>query len=148
MLDGRVKTLHPAVHAGILARNTESDLEDLKVEVQQPLLFIVKINRKFRCTYIIYNREHKKRWYFLEFNWQPFRQTVSSWSASSSVICIRSLMSSRIRQQPLNKRSRTSISVALLFCALRRKISSASPYSPTPTTTRRFARRCGLGIKF
>lgn len=30
MLGGRVKTLHPAVHAGILARETESDLKDLK----------------------------------------------------------------------------------------------------------------------
>lgn len=29
MLDGRVKTLHPAVHAGILARNSESDEKDL-----------------------------------------------------------------------------------------------------------------------
>ena len=26
---GRVKTLHPAVHAGILARNLESDEKDL-----------------------------------------------------------------------------------------------------------------------
>ncbi|KAK7863511.1 hypothetical protein R5R35_009063 [Gryllus longicercus] len=30
MLGGRVKTLHPAVHAGILARVTESDQNDLK----------------------------------------------------------------------------------------------------------------------
>ena len=30
MLGGRVKTLHPAVHGGILARNIESDLADLK----------------------------------------------------------------------------------------------------------------------
>ncbi|XP_053973108.1 bifunctional purine biosynthesis protein ATIC [Hylaeus anthracinus] len=30
MLNGRVKTLHPAVHAGILARLTESDQEDLR----------------------------------------------------------------------------------------------------------------------
>lgn len=29
MLSGRVKTLHPAVHAGILARNIESDEQDL-----------------------------------------------------------------------------------------------------------------------
>ena len=29
MLGGRVKTLHPAVHAGILARDLESDLQDL-----------------------------------------------------------------------------------------------------------------------
>lgn len=30
MLGGRVKTLHPAVHGGILARNTESDQNDMK----------------------------------------------------------------------------------------------------------------------
>ena len=30
MLGGRVKTLHPAVHGGILARLSESDLKDLK----------------------------------------------------------------------------------------------------------------------
>ncbi|XP_039968248.1 bifunctional purine biosynthesis protein ATIC-like [Bactrocera tryoni] len=30
MLGGRVKTLHPAVHAGILSRTTESDLADMK----------------------------------------------------------------------------------------------------------------------
>uniref|UniRef100_A0A915BRR5 Bifunctional purine biosynthesis protein ATIC n=3 Tax=Parascaris TaxID=6254 RepID=A0A915BRR5_PARUN len=30
MLGGRVKTLHPAVHAGILARDTDSDIADLK----------------------------------------------------------------------------------------------------------------------
>lgn len=29
MLGGRVKTLHPAVHGGILARNIESDDKDL-----------------------------------------------------------------------------------------------------------------------
>jgi phosphoribosylaminoimidazolecarboxamide formyltransferase/IMP cyclohydrolase len=30
MLGGRVKTLHPVVHGGILARNIESDDKDLK----------------------------------------------------------------------------------------------------------------------
>lgn len=30
MLGGRVKTLHPAVHAGILARTTDSDMADMK----------------------------------------------------------------------------------------------------------------------
>jgi len=29
MLGGRVKTLHPAVHGGILAQDTESDAKDL-----------------------------------------------------------------------------------------------------------------------
>uniref|UniRef100_A0ABM0MT80 Bifunctional purine biosynthesis protein ATIC n=1 Tax=Saccoglossus kowalevskii TaxID=10224 RepID=A0ABM0MT80_SACKO len=30
MLGGRVKTLHPAVHGGILARNSESDRADME----------------------------------------------------------------------------------------------------------------------
>ena len=30
MLGGRVKTLHPAIHGGILARNIESDQKDMK----------------------------------------------------------------------------------------------------------------------
>lgn len=32
MLNGRVKTLHPAIHGGILARNLESDLADLAAQ--------------------------------------------------------------------------------------------------------------------
>ncbi|HUM70956.1 MAG TPA: bifunctional phosphoribosylaminoimidazolecarboxamide formyltransferase/IMP cyclohydrolase, partial [Chloroflexota bacterium] len=32
MLGGRVKTLHPAVHGGILARNTASDQADLAAQ--------------------------------------------------------------------------------------------------------------------
>lgn len=32
MLGGRVKTLHPAVHGGILARLTESDMKDMKTQ--------------------------------------------------------------------------------------------------------------------
>lgn len=31
MLGGRVKTLHPAVHGAILARETDADLKDLEV---------------------------------------------------------------------------------------------------------------------
>lgn len=31
MLGGRVKTLHPAVHAGILARDTSDDLKEMEV---------------------------------------------------------------------------------------------------------------------
>ena len=30
MLGGRVKTLHPAVHGGILARATEQDQQDMQ----------------------------------------------------------------------------------------------------------------------
>lgn len=55
MLDGRVKTLHPAVHAGILARNTESDLSDLQVNFN--LKFITQKNKIFFRDYyfIFYN---------------------------------------------------------------------------------------------
>ncbi|VDM66912.1 unnamed protein product [Strongylus vulgaris] len=31
MLGGRVKTLHPAVHGGILARDTEQDRQEMEV---------------------------------------------------------------------------------------------------------------------
>ena len=31
MLGGRVKTLHPVIHAGILARDSDTDLQDLAV---------------------------------------------------------------------------------------------------------------------
>lgn len=41
MLGGRVKTLHPAVHAGILARNTEDDQADLKAQDYQNIDFVV-----------------------------------------------------------------------------------------------------------
>lgn len=41
MLDGRVKTLHPAVHAGILARNTQQDIEDLKTAGYAPINMVV-----------------------------------------------------------------------------------------------------------
>lgn len=41
MLGGRVKTLHPAVHGGILARNLESDEEDLKKQHIEKVDFVV-----------------------------------------------------------------------------------------------------------
>ena len=41
MLGGRVKTLHPAVHGGILARNLESDEEDLKNQNIDKIDFVV-----------------------------------------------------------------------------------------------------------
>jgi phosphoribosylaminoimidazolecarboxamide formyltransferase/IMP cyclohydrolase len=37
MLEGRVKTLHPAVHAGILARTTEADMSELAAHGIQPI---------------------------------------------------------------------------------------------------------------
>ncbi|KAL1132239.1 hypothetical protein AAG570_010196, partial [Ranatra chinensis] len=43
MLGGRVKTLHPAVHAGILSRSIESDLEDMK-EMKFNMISIVVCN--------------------------------------------------------------------------------------------------------
>lgn len=41
MLGGRVKTLHPAVHGGILARNLESDEKDLKDQKIEKVDFVV-----------------------------------------------------------------------------------------------------------
>ncbi|CAG57807.1 uncharacterized protein GVI51_A03201 [Nakaseomyces glabratus] len=41
MLGGRVKTLHPAVHGGILARNLESDEKDLKDQHIDKVDFVV-----------------------------------------------------------------------------------------------------------
>lgn len=41
MLGGRVKTLHPAVHAGILARSTQQDIEDLRAAGYAPINMVV-----------------------------------------------------------------------------------------------------------
>lgn len=41
VLDGRVKTLHPAIHAGILARPTEADFQELSKFGWQPIDLIV-----------------------------------------------------------------------------------------------------------
>lgn len=37
MLDGRVKTLHPAIHGGILARSTEADMTELATHGYTPI---------------------------------------------------------------------------------------------------------------
>ncbi|KAI1434581.1 AICARFT/IMPCHase bienzyme [Xylaria sp. CBS 124048] len=41
MLSGRVKTLHPAVHAGILARNLESDEKDLAQQSIEKVDYVI-----------------------------------------------------------------------------------------------------------
>jgi len=41
MLGGRVKTLHPAVHGGILARDTPADLADLAAQQIEPIDLVV-----------------------------------------------------------------------------------------------------------
>ncbi len=41
MLDGRVKTLHPAIHAAILARDTEEDLATLRQQGYAPISMVV-----------------------------------------------------------------------------------------------------------
>lgn len=41
MLGGRVKTLHPAIHAGILSRNTEEDLQTLEEFGYAPIEMVV-----------------------------------------------------------------------------------------------------------
>ena len=41
MLGGRVKTLHPAIHAGILTRDRDEDYEDLKAQGYAPINIVV-----------------------------------------------------------------------------------------------------------
>src|SRR3989344_536124 len=41
MLDGRVKTLHPKIHAGILARNTKEHMAELKKIGVKPIDLVV-----------------------------------------------------------------------------------------------------------
>ena len=41
MLGGRVKTLHPAVHGGILARDIPSDVADLQAQKIDPITVVV-----------------------------------------------------------------------------------------------------------
>ncbi|CCD25004.1 uncharacterized protein NDAI_0E01880 [Naumovozyma dairenensis CBS 421] len=41
MLGGRVKTLHPAIHGGILARNLESDENDLRAQNIEKVDFVI-----------------------------------------------------------------------------------------------------------
>ncbi|AOA61890.1 Enzyme of 'de novo' purine biosynthesis [Komagataella phaffii CBS 7435] len=50
MLGGRVKTLHPAVHAGILARNLESDEKDLAEQNIEKVDFVVCNLYPFKST--------------------------------------------------------------------------------------------------
>ncbi|EHN05838.1 Ade16p [Saccharomyces cerevisiae x Saccharomyces kudriavzevii VIN7] len=50
MLGGRVKTLHPAVHAGILARNLEGDEKDLKEQHIDKVDFVVCTLYPFKET--------------------------------------------------------------------------------------------------
>lgn len=40
MLDGRVKTLHPAIHAGILARDKSEDMDDLAAHGYAPITIV------------------------------------------------------------------------------------------------------------
>ena len=50
MLGGRVKTLHPAVHGGILARNIPSDQEDLQKQALENIDFVICNLYPFRET--------------------------------------------------------------------------------------------------
>jgi phosphoribosylaminoimidazolecarboxamide formyltransferase / IMP cyclohydrolase len=50
MLGGRVKTLHPAIHAGILARDTEEDANDLDKAGYAPLNMVVCNLYPFQAT--------------------------------------------------------------------------------------------------
>lgn len=50
MLGGRVKTLHPAIHAGILARDRDDDMADLKAQGYAPINMVVCNLYPFRET--------------------------------------------------------------------------------------------------
>ncbi len=50
LLDGRVKTLHPAIHAGILARDREEDLASLKKHNLAPINMVVSNLYPFQQT--------------------------------------------------------------------------------------------------
>lgn len=50
MLGGRVKTLHPAVHAGILARDTDADLQALRDQGYAPIALVVSNLYPFQQT--------------------------------------------------------------------------------------------------
>ncbi len=50
MLGGRVKTLHPAIHAGILARDRPEDLEDLRANGFAPINMVVSNLYPFQET--------------------------------------------------------------------------------------------------
>lgn len=41
MLGGRVKTLHPAIHGGILSRKLESDMKDMKKQNYEYISIVV-----------------------------------------------------------------------------------------------------------
>jgi len=41
MLGGRVKTLHPAIHAGILARDTDADMQELESQGYAPIGLVI-----------------------------------------------------------------------------------------------------------
>ncbi|KAK6634311.1 hypothetical protein RUM44_004922 [Polyplax serrata] len=50
MLGGRVKTLHPAVHGGILARKTDSDMQDMKKQSYDYISVVVCNLYPFEAT--------------------------------------------------------------------------------------------------
>ncbi len=50
MLGGRVKTLHPAIHAGILARDTAADTADLTAQGYTPISMVICNLYPFEAT--------------------------------------------------------------------------------------------------
>ena len=54
MMDGRVKTLHPKIHAGILARR-DQDLDVLKERGYEPIDLVIVNLYPFKETYILFS---------------------------------------------------------------------------------------------
>lgn len=71
MLGGRVKTLHPAIHAGILARSTDTDLKEMEVRLTDQISISIFFQcQKFRLIQ------------FVVCNLYPFEKTVKQQDCS------------------------------------------------------------------
>ena len=108
MLGGRVKTLHPAVHAGILARDTEQDLKDMAVSCG-----IFDLWEKPKCR--------QETTFFARFEQilgeeTAFRHDSCSWFLSSSATFIHSSKLLPNPTAPRKRLSRISTSVGFSCC--------------------------------
>ena len=77
ILKGRVKTLHPKVHAGILSTNSESDEKDLAEQSIDKVDFVVcnlypcKLYFGSRACLMSTMLERQQKLYFGAVSWEP-----------------------------------------------------------------------------
>ena len=91
MMDGRVKTLHPKIHAGILARR-DHELDILKERGYEPIDLVIVNLYPFKETYILFSLCFEKTTLlthiflgkFLEIIFQLFPPSFDSWTRPSS----------------------------------------------------------------